>query len=371
MIQILNHLRLNATDWILEGLENVKYFYDLRLLQYAPLIAKLDSQSIILPGFAVCAVLVALVFRVSKGPKHPSNPSESLLALFSVIAPTSVAWPREYTRLVDYSASPRSKTVAVSMESFIDGLCGGIIEVRNCTDLPDLFSDKLVVYGWRITLALDSSWNLTVLRWVVGSHFAWTRTQPAPKHKTLKRAHGASIPKEDTTADSLSCSLTANVHLDLDRIPFSHFETSLLQLRATLAPGTFATLEFTTPAAHVAFLSPQFNICAVPFLPRQHIRSPSTVRPATPLLGSVHRVLELLTAGPSAFALENVSNVSRTYAEALGAAAARLKDDRAARTAFIQQWEITGWREQRLMMGWEAALFSVGYLTRWVVVVRK
>jgi hypothetical protein len=156
----------------------------------------------------------------------------------------------------------------------------------------------------------------------------------------------------------------------------------LLELRTTLAPGTFATLEFTTSAPHVTFLSPQFILCAVPFLPHKHARARAKAnitptdrrnRTATPLLASLHRVLELLTAGPGtgALALENVSNVSTKYAEGLTGAAERLEDDSATRAAFIHQWGEGAWREQRLMLGWEAALYSAGLLKRWVVIVRK
>jgi hypothetical protein len=171
------------------------------------------------------------------------------------------------------------------------------------------------------------------------------------------------------------------VHLDFDYLPFSCLEPSLLELRATLTPGTSATLEFTTPAPHVAFLSPQFTLCAVPFLPRRHAAPPTSnstlpvsrarTRTATPLQASLHRILELLTTGTAALALENVSNVSRQYADGLSAAATHLEEASATRAAFIRQWGDAGWREERLMMGWEAALFSAGLLMRWVVVVRK
>ncbi|KAJ7461473.1 hypothetical protein FB451DRAFT_1268289 [Mycena latifolia] len=186
----------------------------------------------------------------------------------------------------------------------------------------------------------------------------------------LKRTHGASKPKADIPAACLSFSITPNPHLDLDYIPFSHLEASLLQLRTALAPGTFARLEFTTPASDLPFLGTQFNFCAVPFLPRKYART-GRRRTATPLLASVHRILELLTVGPAALALEYVSNASKKYAEGLDAAGGHLEEDRVSRTAFIQQWGVAGWREQRLMMAWEAALFSAGYLRRWVVVVRK
>lgn len=163
----MDSLRVNTTVF--------EYLYHLPFSHYPPYISQLNPESIILFGCVVCAVLVALIVCLSKRPQRPRKPSESLQALFTVILPTSVAWPRDYARLVDYFTSARSKTIAISMTSLIGAVCDGNIEVRSYTDLPELFSEKLVVYGWRVILALDSSWNLAVLRWVIGSYFSWTQ----------------------------------------------------------------------------------------------------------------------------------------------------------------------------------------------------
>ncbi|KAJ6531310.1 hypothetical protein B0H19DRAFT_967011 [Mycena capillaripes] len=377
-------------DLRLDGLgKNVKHLYELHLSQHAPRLAASLNALIILPVVAAFLLLSFSILCFSRLSRRPNNkPSDALQALFTVIAPTSVAWPREYASLVTHSISTRSKNISISMSSLIGKVCGGEIEVRNYADLSDLFLGNLVVYGWRVSLALDTLWNFEVLGWVVGSYF-WRRVflllRIPHLRQPLKRLHGASQPKPTDSGPSASASLfpsfslTSNAHLDLDHTPFSALEPVLLELRTTLAPGTFATLEFTTPAPHVTFPSPQFTLCAIPFLPRKHARAcagpnatsiaPARTRTATPLLASLHRVLELLTAGSGALALENVSNMSKQYTNGLTAAAAHLEDDRAARAAFVHQWGVAGWREQRLMMGWEAALFSARLLTRWVVVV--
>ncbi|KAJ7766879.1 hypothetical protein B0H16DRAFT_1412808 [Mycena metata] len=343
-------------------------FYNLHLPQYAYVVEK--NATIILLAFAAFIILLALIFPFSSSSHPPDKPSDAVEALLTVLSPTYAAWPKDYAHLVAHNTSPRSRTLSISMDSLISKVYDGTLEVRNYADLPDLFSEHLVVYGWRISLALETSWNLEVLRWSIGSHFSW-RTPSAEPRRALKRAHGTSKPKDESP---LSFSLTPNTHLDLDYTPFSAFESSLLELRTTLAPGTSATLEFTAPAAHLTFLSTHFTLCAVPLLPRRHCitrTTPTRTRTTTPLLGSLHRVLELLTAGPAALALESVLNVSRKYADGLNAAALHLEEDRAARTAFVHQWGVAGWREQRLMMAWEAALFSAEHLTRWIVVVRK
>ncbi|KAJ7632963.1 hypothetical protein FB45DRAFT_866459 [Roridomyces roridus] len=321
----------------------------------------MDPKFLVLPALLVCAVLVSLVSK-----KIPKDRDKAIQALFTILVPTRVAWPHEYMHLVDHSVSARSKTVTVSMTSFIDAICSGKIEIRNSADLPKLFSDKLNAHGWRVRFGLDSSWSWVVVAWVVGKHFSW-QVKPTPRRRALKRAHGVSEPKESITP----LSLTPNSCLHLDYIPLAQLEPSLVQLRATLPAGTSATLEFTTSAAHLSFLSPQFTISAVPFLPRKRVGRSGVARTATPLFASIHRILELLTAGPAALALESVSNESIKYANALNAAATQLEQDPAARSAFIQQWKEEGWRERRLMLVWEAALFSAGHLMRWVVVVRR
>ncbi|KAK7019310.1 hypothetical protein R3P38DRAFT_3273601 [Favolaschia claudopus] len=336
-------------------------------------------------------LLILIIFctpRSSQRSIAKSSDNTHIQALFTIFAPVAVAWPHEYAHLVSYHTSPCTKTISVSMSSFIGAVCDGSVEIRNYEDLSELFAEKLVVYSWRIDLALDATWNLKVLRFMLTSQYSWRRNNPgpAPYNPNLKRRHDSSEPKSnpEDLFRPFSFSLTSNAHLDLDYLPFSHLESSLLNLRTTLNPGNFATLEFTTPAPHVTFLSPQFTLCAVPFLPRKHARQTETprstrprlrIRTATPLLASLHRILELLTtrgAGPGdALKLENVSNISKDYARALNAAAERLEDVAAMREAFISQWGEAGWREQRLMMGWEAALFSAGLLMRWLVVVRR
>ncbi|KAJ7217190.1 hypothetical protein GGX14DRAFT_561716 [Mycena pura] len=268
------------------------------------------------------------------------------------------------------------------MASLICNICDGAVEFRDHKELEEFLFGKLVAYGWRFDLALDTFLNVEVLRWVVYNHFACKQPKLNVKpRQNFKRTRGASRPKEDTSPAPIFHSLTSDSYLEIDCVPFSRLDTSLRQLRDTLKPGAAATLEFTTPAPNITFLSSEFNICAVPFLPRKyatpppntpHLSTPRPNRTATPLLASIHRVLEHLTVGPSALTLESLTNVSEMYADGLIAAVERLEDDRAARTAFVNQWGAAGLREELFMMAWEAALFRSGrHLIRWIVVVRK
>ncbi|KAJ7940273.1 hypothetical protein B0H13DRAFT_2260525 [Mycena leptocephala] len=324
------------------------------------------NASIILPSFAACLLVLILTFCSSKLTARPNtNPSEALQALFTVIAPTSVAWPREYAHLVAHSTSSRSKTISISMTSLINRVCDGAVEIRNFGDLPDLFAENLLVYGCHLRSTKNSQ-NRGQTDRTSNAHTGPPNPNP-PTIAALSRPYPASPSPQTHTRSRLHPFLAPR----------------------TLPAGTphhacaghvrYARIHHLRTARHVP--QPQFILCAVPFLPHKH--APPRPKPthandrrnrtATPLLASLHRVLELLTAGPGtgALALENVSNVSTKYAEGLTTAAERLEDDSATRAAFIHQWGEGAWREQRLMLGWEAALYSAGLLTRWVVIVRK
>ncbi|KAJ7286201.1 hypothetical protein C8J57DRAFT_1708554 [Mycena rebaudengoi] len=333
-----------------------------------------DSPSTVwLPPVVVCVVIV-LVFYSSRNRPHRPRSWEPQQVLSTVITPTSVAWPKDYAQLVDHSSSSRARTLVISLSSLMRNIREGTVEIRNHDDLPEILSDKLVVYGWRVGLGLDTFWNLEVLRWAALNHFSWKKPiGTAERRPVLKRMHGSSTPKDEGPQKLISFSLIANTNsqLDLDYTHFSHLEASILHIRNSLTPGTFETLEFTTPSQPIPFLSAQFILCSIPFLPRKyaiHTRTPPRYRTSTPVLASINRILELLTAGPT---LERVVNVSEQYAAALNVRSLHLEDDKDCRAAFIQQWGLAGWREERLMMAWEAALFSAGWLTRWVVVIRK
>ncbi|KAJ7047171.1 hypothetical protein C8F04DRAFT_1062903 [Mycena alexandri] len=162
-------------------------FYNLRLSQYAPVVEK--NATIILFAFAAFIVLLALIFVFSSSTHSPNNkPSDALEALLTVLAPTSAAWPKDYAHLVAHNASPRTRTLSISMDSLIAKVYDGTLEVRNYADLPDLFSENLVVYGWRVSLVLETSWNLEVLRWSIGSHFSWRQVFPSTR-SSLSHSH--------------------------------------------------------------------------------------------------------------------------------------------------------------------------------------
>lgn len=179
---------------------------------------------------------------------------------------------------------------------------------------------------------------------------------------------------------------TASPHsppfLSLDYIPYSQIEASLKSFQTRLRDGASGTLELTTLASNIAFLSTPFIFSAIPFLPRKYLKPDTqtplrtTQRTSTPLFTSLPRIIELLTstshAGSSTqIRIESIQNVSQHTASFLQTLSTSLEDDSEVRTKFIDRWSIEGWREHRFLMDWEAGLLSAGLLTKWVIVVRK
>jgi hypothetical protein len=90
----------------------------------------------------------------------------------------------------------------------------------------------------------------------------------------------------------------------------------------------------------------------------------------------LHQVIELLTtandiSGHATLAISSVQNISENYAIALDTIATTLQDHRKVRDSFVRKWGMQGWREQMFWTVWEAALFKLGFLQRWVIVIRK
>nr|VWP00226.1 Putative Rab/GTPase [Ganoderma boninense] len=129
--------------------------------------------------------------------------------------------------------------------------------------------------------------------------------------------------------------------------------------------------------AHRSFWSKETILTALPFLPRRFLQprarrfQPLAQRTTTPLLVSVLSVLQLLTSGPNALTVEVVRNVSREYADFLHQTVDDLENDPAVRAAFVREWGMQGWIEEKLCLAWEAALVDAGMLENWVIVVCK
>lgn len=165
----------------------------------------------------------------------------------------------------------------------------------------------------------------------------------------------------------------------LDAIPYHQVAAYIRAFQATLDPGLSAFIGFSTSGSSVQSDRDQFLLASIPFLPRRYIKTASSSvdfpqsarRTLTPLLTSFTQVLELITSGPSPLAVESVQNVSDGYIAFLEDYVQELTYLPSARDKFVSQWGMAGWREERLLGSWEAALFSSAIMSRWLVLVSK
>ena len=155
------------------------------------------------------------------------------------------------------------------------------------------------------------------------------------------------------------------------------------------APSWLRTVVVPTPGSSRGSSSASFVVASVPFLPRKHLsRSKDKFRQAgpnsptpspcgsldlelTPLLTSLEAIIKLLTSGPWPFVVESAENVSEQYASYLDAYVQDITYNPRVRERFVFRYGMEGWREERLLVGWEAALFRAGFLTRWAVLVHQ
>jgi hypothetical protein len=158
----------------------------------------------------------------------------------------------------------------------------------------------------------------------------------------------------------------------IDSLPYPSLEPSVRTIQSSLQPGSIVVFEFTTIAADIPFLSDQFVFCCLPFMPRRYLpRNHSSCRTSTPLLASLHRIIEVLSSGPSNTTIKRITNVTTNHVTALHMMEQSLVNDQVVRLDLIRKWGVEGWREHRIMIAWEAGLLSAGYLQRWNVIVRK
>lgn len=165
-----------------------------------------------------------------------------------------------------------------------------------------------------------------------------------------------------------------DVSLYLDRVPLNELGLFIHDVQSSLTVGSKAMIGFTARGRHFppspSESSPLYALAAIPFLPRQHLRltekaslleerpTPprTTLRTLLPLRTTLDNVIYLLTSGKSSLTLKSVANISEEYAIHLDEQAERLMASEATRTKFQETWGMEGWREERLVATWEAAL---------------
>lgn len=145
---------------------------------------------------------------------------------------------------------------------------------------------------------------------------------------------------------------------------------------------------FSTRGGSVSYLSAAFVHASIPYFARKHVigrrdnaalphdgvipgRTPFLDMQPTPLSTSLDHILRLLTSGATPLSVESVENVSGQYANYLDRYVQDLTEMPAVRARFVARWGMAGWREERLLVAWEAATFRAGLMSRWAVYVTR
>lgn len=158
----------------------------------------------------------------------------------------------------------------------------------------------------------------------------------------------------------------------LDAVPASRLP-SFIQAIQRRSEKSFI-LSFSTRSTAEPLQDVSFVLASLPFLLRRYHRSMPMARSsrvATPLFTPIDAIVKILSSGPSPFVVESVKNVSQYHANTLEAYVESLETEVLVRTQCIETCGIDGWREDRFMAAWEAALFTSGLLSRWAVVVSR
>lgn len=162
-----------------------------------------------------------------------------------------------------------------------------------------------------------------------------------------------------------------------DHVPRHSLEIFIRSIQGSFKSDhrPYARLDFTTFQAGLPLSSVCLVHYALPFLPRKYSRLQTTgshFQPtSTPLLVPLHHIIALLTAGPDALNILSVQNISVKFTDALQRYAVALENDNELRRAVIADVGLKGWREEKILAHWEAALLHEEKLSRWVVLVKK
>ncbi|KAJ8496800.1 hypothetical protein ONZ51_g893 [Trametes cubensis] len=376
----------------------------------------------------MCTLLLMALLRVLRhmkktGEKTLSRTRSLLMSIYAVVTPTQSFWPSHYLSLARSAAASEVGCIRIPLTTLYDDLLGGIVELRAPRkQLPLLFSYKLSAPE-DVRLEVESFWWCKLLWWAmscymhrnalvlmsqnvkVGSymHAVFVSLHPfgpTPDANTVL-SHSlldfsppppysrASEDLEDIASVSTPPSalfysmLYENARsISLDCAPYHRLEECIRGLQASLAQGDYLTIGLTTRAGPTAysFWHPDTIITAIPFFPRAYLRKRTQTarntagggeRTTTPLYITLPRVLSLLTSGPEPFKIELVRNVSEEYAHFLWRSVDDLEDDREIRDAFVHEWGVEAWREERVCTAWEAGLVDAGLLAGWAIVVCK
>ncbi|KAK7693955.1 hypothetical protein QCA50_003530 [Cerrena zonata] len=322
--------------------------------------------------------------RNTRKMRRPLDVRPALTALSALVVPTTSRWTSAFITLARRATNSHDPSIFIPLSLLHSSVKSGRIELRNSKRvLSSLLCDELNIEGWRIRLKVEGVWQRR-LRWTsLTSRVSSWKYEPDEVTfwtSTMEGLLAITSPEARTSLLSFPSTESFQEHaipvLALDAIPDSYLPSFIRDLQnrsEKLFVLTCVTRSMTEPLQDTASI-----LTSIPFLfPRYSAtrptgnkfanRSSQTFASNT----SIYGVVKILTSMQSPFVVECMRNVSGVYANALQGYVERLETDSELRTDCVKACGISGWREEKFWSTWEAALFTSGMLSRWVLLVSK
>ncbi|KAF9564370.1 hypothetical protein CPC08DRAFT_815981 [Agrocybe pediades] len=290
---------------------------------------------------------------VRSGSVQTTNPNVHR-ALSSLFTPTSLAQPTSFRSLLDSSIrqSRTPECVEIDLIKIMDLVCRGAIELRDPADLARLLRGNLKAYNISFRVYISKTWYIKSIIWIGLQNLHFNNLYNPRTRPPLRPTTGLSDDR---------C-----FYFDLDNLQYNALDTELRRIQQQLQPGSSAIIEVSCLSPRVRFTSFEYLFCSILYTPYilDHKHGGQKARTAAPLSAKVQDIIAILSVGVS---VENIANVSRKRAKDLCMKERDLVNDRDIRQDHINQFRQAGWREDRLLLLWEASLLLCGFLTRWSI----
>lgn len=109
------------------------------------------------------------LYKTSSAEACSSDP-RAFQTLSAFVTPTSCASLSDTNSFLKNTKILESYLIELDLSDLIDSICTGKAELRDSSDLHELFREKLRIYGWRFGLFVDKKWSFRILRWMVIHH---------------------------------------------------------------------------------------------------------------------------------------------------------------------------------------------------------
>ncbi|KDR73537.1 hypothetical protein GALMADRAFT_251264 [Galerina marginata CBS 339.88] len=354
----VQRVQLSATTWSTIAYEFSKSWHKLPV----------KGEPTVLLAISVSLLVLAWIFVTTKGPLKLRKrscqmkiafDSHALLVLSTVFTPTSVAWPLSFFSCFKSVRLASSSCIEIDLMDLMEQILQGRIELRDSSDAKYLFRGQLLIYGWSIKVYTCANWWVKTAIWI------------AQQHLSVKRACTRENQRESTCNSHTFIAEHSPRFYDLDLVQYLDLNAEISRIQLLTQSTSSTIVEFSCLAMPTGFLTHQFMLCAIPFVPylagEKHGSRKN--RTSAPLLAKLPDILSLFPAGTSM--IDNVVNISYQHAISLQSMEKELVDNKRVRQEYIRDVGMVGWREDRLMLVWEAGLLQCGLLNRWRITLKS